>query len=314
MFLSLGQYDKSENRGQTPNTEQLLNRYRCTVMAVRYLTALRSEGTVGSALCEGWLSQAYQNRAFQNYYMPSSSVPVNMDFACSLRLCNDIPDQFLADENVREFVFQRLQTLFLAGQADAGLSAMLNFMDHLPPVVRVHPPAKYFDLRIDIAEQVGRSRLEADKIKSLPLAERAAQLANDPKIGLIDKAIEELQAAMPLAGPDMMTLGDLMLRKGQSGRARGVYAAVELPKSEQWKLGLRLALCDWADGKLHVAAKSLATLGDFCNEPLVRFYQADLLELIGNYKEARAAIEGVTTSDQQIQDLINRLKLRLPRN
>jgi hypothetical protein len=231
-----------------------------------------------------------------------------MDLACALRAYRQLDLSRSSDENNIRFAVQHIRTLMLAGQADAAAAAMSDFMANLPPVERVRPRREYYDLRDAIGQKLQQAQDEALQLQIADPILRAHALTN-PRVGLIDKAIQELTAA-PGRGADLarteLLLGDLLLRKGQVPLARQAYSAAG-GKS----LALRLALCDWADGNYFKAQAALAELARPGGEALVNFYQADLLELIGDYAAARKALEGVKSDDPVLLGLIDRLRLRL---
>lgn len=303
MFLWLGQYDSSEMRGLAPPV-----RYRCTLMSARRLIAAAGENVTPSTVAAAMLAEAFLNRAYQNYYEPSPRTPVNMDLACSLRAYRQMDLTRLSDENVLRSAVQHIRTLMLAGQADASAAAMSEFLSNLPPVERVRPRREYYDLRDAIGQKLQQARDETTQLLIADPILRAHALTS-PRVGLIDKAIQELTAAQA-RGADLarisLMLGDLLLRKGEVALARQAYAA-----AGGESLPLRLALCDWADGNYFKAQAALAELAGPGGEALASFYHADLLELIGDYAGARKALEGAKSDDPVLSGLIDRLRLRL---
>ncbi|MFB3893780.1 MAG: hypothetical protein ACE15C_17340 [Phycisphaerae bacterium] len=309
MFLALGQYGTDDRRGEVSGP-----RYRCSLLAVRHLTAALAEGQTPGYFT-GLLAQAWQNRGYMNYYEPSPVIPVNADLARALKLYSELNLETLTDENT-QYAWESLRTLFLSGHTDTSWAAITKFMANLPPRTRVSPPAKYFELRNAIMEQVRKARALAARMdRNQPLLNRVNMLT-DPKVGLTEQAISEIQSVQPVSrldGNDVMTLGDLYLRKGETATARELYINTRLPPADQWKLDLRDALCDWIDGKLHRAARELDKLAESTNQPLVRFYEADLLEVLGDYKGAKAALEAMRigdVKDPELRNYINRLMLR----
>ncbi|MDY6913621.1 MAG: tetratricopeptide repeat protein [Planctomycetota bacterium] len=86
------------------------------------------------------------------------------------------------------------------------------------------------------------------------------QLSAWPKLRLAEIGIEELRKAEPNDTEARMMLGDLLLRTGRPAEARKTYASLRLAEAKQWKRTLRTALCDWAEGKVFAAIKTLETL------------------------------------------------------
>ena len=76
---------------------------------------------------------------------------------------------------------------------------------------------------------------------------KAGRLLLRPDIGLIDRAVGELEGARELSRAARRKLGDLYLRKGLIAKARATYAKV--PAGDNgWDMAMRRGLCDWADG------------------------------------------------------------------
>lgn len=306
MFLSMGQYDTDEARGSSTPL-----RSRCTLIGGRFLSAALREGLAPESMCKGMVAQAFQNRGFQGYYEPGGAMPVNMDLARALYLYNQIDLTNLADPNIESYAFQRLRTQFLSGQGDASQRAMIEFIRNLPPVKRVNPPVMYQGLRdrVELAVREGRKNARDENVQALPLAQRVERLCS-PQIGLLDQALEELQAS-PREGALQMLLGDLLLRKGKPGPARKAYAACQLPPADAWQLELRRALCDWIEGNYSKADETLAKLVSSTNQPLARFYRANLLEWLGQYEQARQSIAPAQSEAKELSEPINQLKERL---
>ena len=109
-----------------------------------------------------------------------------------------------------------------------------------------------------------------------------------------------------------MTLGDLLLATGQTPAAAEAYGKVVLPAPQQRQTQLRYALCDWVEGRFFDAVGELRRLGvGGDGDPLVRYYAAAMLEQLGQYEQARTAIRGAATTEEQLGKLILRLQARL---
>lgn len=313
MLLYLGQYTQSDLRGKAP-----AGRYRATLLACRYLEAARTEGSYYGDIASGMLAQAFQDRAYQNYYAPGSQTPVNMDLARALRLYGQLNLNDLRDESTRRFAEQHLRTLLLAGQTDSAAAAVTRFMNNLPSGERVHPKVEYFDLRNAIQLQMQKAQDLAQQIETQDPLQRA-RLLTSPQIGLIDLAIAQTQAYMPVpvvadkpsaaaAARDEL-LFNLLLSKGQTDLARTLCGTDRVADASV--RALRDALCDWADGYYDRAASALTDLCKADKSPLLHFYLADLLELTGNYDDARKALDGIQSDDAVLAGLIDRLRTRL---
>lgn len=307
MLLYLGQYNESDIRGQSP-----AGRYKATLLACRYLGAAKKEGSAFEGIDTGMLAQAFQNRAYQNYYSPGPQIPINMDLARALHLYGQMDLDKLTDESTRRFAQQHLRTLLLAGQTDSAAEAVARFMSDLPPGERVNPRAEYFDLRNAIGMQLAKARSMADQVEAKSPLE-VARILTDPKIGLIDQALENAIAYKPgnaaAAGSREDLLFELFLRKGKTGMARALCmpGCLAAPQTR----ALRLALCDWVDGEYERAAAALSELASGDKSPLVHFYLADLMELTGNYEAGRQALYGVSADDAVMAGVIDRLRQRL---
>ena len=108
--------------------------------------------------------------------------------------------------------------------------------------------------------------------------ERARTLA-DETTGMIDWAIEECRTVDDPASA--LLLGDLLLRKGLSDRARAVYRKLTPDEEKRWTVEMRLALCDWVGGRFHEAADALETLIREGDQEPVRYYLAAIKDVLG---------------------------------
>ena len=331
MLLWLGEYDSSEPRGFAPPT-----RYVCTLLSARYLEAAAREDSFLPVITAGMLAQAYQQRAYQNYYAPSAQVPINMDLARTLRIYRQLNLTDLADSNLLRFAEQRLRALVLAGQTDAASGAMSQFLASLPAADRVSPKRDYLRLRDLIQTQLTQALDRAKPLEALNPIDQATALT-DPRIWLIEQAVALVKAPGANLDADTqfrakMLLGDLLLRKGMTEQARSAYLTIP-DGTRDVERSLRLALCEWAEGNLVQASKMLretaatatsmpasvpsttasAPAGEKAASivPLINFYQADLAELMGDYPAARKALDGIKADNLELAGLIDRLRLRL---
>ena len=300
-LFALGQWNEYDKLGHADPT-----RYRCSVMAVRQLTAADAEGVQDSTLVRGMLAQAYQSRAYQAYFAPSADLPVQPSIARSIWLYDQLDLRNMARQSVLQFAIDRLRVLLLASQIEAASSATETLIANLPSKQRVNPPHDLAALRSRIQKGLTLSKARmADAARHADLMQRVDALTS-PDVGLIDTAIGQLRSS-PLNDEGRLRLGDLLLQKGRIVDARSAYADVRLPVDQQWKLRMRLALCDAIEGRLHQAAGQLQSLGD---QPAARFYLAYILEEIGDYAGARKAI--AATGDEQLNGEVGKLRRRLP--
>ena len=283
-------------------------RLQCTLLALRYLTACQAEGIMPPDIARGMLAQAHQQRSLQLKVTPSPVLPVDVHSARALHLYGRMDLTDLADVNARMFAVQHVDALVRASQFGAAERAAADLLKNLPPPQRIDPPRRYLDLRAWIAKRLADSRTRAETQK-LPLPQRI-ELLTSPEVGLIEQAIAELRAA-PAAPDSRLTLGDLLLRRGRTQDARRAYRQLQPAEADRWKVGLRLALCDWVDGRLYEAADALDELGRTTGRPAVRYYHAVLLEQLGRYERARQVLRGERPLDQQLDKLIRRIRERL---
>ncbi len=323
MFLALGQssYDPRE-RGISEPT-----RYRCALLAIRYLTLAHAEGLTRDARDVGALAHAYANRGFQAY-VESPELPVDVSTARAMRIYDQLDLSDLNDECSRDVAFLRIGTLLLNSQFDTANKAIDDFLKGLPARLQIQPPQMYLGqrdiIRITLGKTESDARDEFEKSSKTPrdriaiyarpsncLYAKARPENSSPSIGLYDKALAELQALPQRDAAMQMLLGDLLLRGGKTAEAREAYASVKLPEADGWKLELRRILCDWVDGKLFDASAALAALAGKTNQPAVRFYQATLLEEIGDYAAARTAVAKATSDDEKMTKALETLRARL---
>ena len=137
--------------------------------------------------------------------------------------------------------------------------------------------------------KLGLARLD---LKGLSPADAAQRLS---AIGMPAKAMEVLRLTASTRLRDVV-LGDLSLRLGRPDKARASYAAARWmndagsPGESDAAIDLRLALCDWVQGDLEGALAKLRPPGQGTCELGRAYYAASLLELMGQYEQARDSI------------------------
>jgi len=302
-----------------------LGRYN---LAVRYLTAADRLGLQEPIHTAGMLAWAHQSLAEYQPIEPEfelCDLPVDPNLARALALYERMDLSDMSDLAVRSYALNRLHALFTAGHIDAGSKAMKRYLESLPIPTRWHPGAEVIRLADAIKVRYGQSLATRDssRLPGLDPAEHAYLLLDQPidsehKTGLIDAAIEVLASAPKLPPRSRMLLGDLYLRKGQTGLARRQYeAAAEMKMDQDWALQMRRGLCCWAAGDLGGAVAGLrqaARSNPKAPEPAV--YLALLQEQLGDYAavgEALRRYDGPTTqpTDNQAVQLLVRIGARL---
>ncbi len=273
-------------------------RARRTVLAARYLRGALEAGLTARDVAAGMLAQAHQQRAVQDDATVCPAVPVDFHSARALALYRSLDLSDLADENARGFAEQRVDALLRARRLDAATEAARRLLaggpaEKLPTYRRMHEA---------LADRLARSRRAAEALSvEAPLA-RAAALAG-AGIGLADTAIAELRAASPTPA-NRRLLGDMLLNAGDVPAALDAYRQ----GAGAGGLALRRALCDAVAGR-HFAA--LAALDACERTPTVSYYRGLLLELLGRYDEALAAVGPLAPEDENLAALVSRLRGRL---
>ena len=324
IMLWLGACDSA-----TPSTLGPSLDYRCALLAARYLDASCREGSSPQELTRALTARAYQQRASLDYYASSAQMPANMDLARSLRLRSQI-DMMHVDGS-RPLCFAEQYRRAPAARTDAAAEALAKLIDCLPTEDCTTLTGEYVEPTEQVRQRLEQSQKRAMGLEYLPALERA-QARSDPQVGLTNRAIKALPAPTTNANTDepfkaKMLLGDLLLRKGLTEQARSAYQSIP-GGTRDIERSLRLALCDWADGELVQASQELGLVGERAVAadkrrsaqphdegvnllPLIRFYQGDLFELMGDYGAARKALEGTQADDPELASLIDRLRLRL---
>jgi len=299
MFLWLGwQEPRRPRRAPDPLRD------RCTLLAIRYLTAARAEGLADAATVTGLLAVAHQQRALQERAIRSAAVPLDFHSARALYLYRRLDLSDLDDYDTRQFAAQHVAALVRAGQFDAAERAARTLVRKLPRGLPAEEQAGYEALCRWVASAVGASRRRAGELK-LPPLERARALAG-PDVCLPEQAIAELRAAPPT--PDArLLLGDLLLNRGSVEGARRVYQSLQAPRGRGGALRLRRLLCDLVSGRFFEDGPA-APPG-----PAEAYYQALRLELVGRYEAALRVLREARPEDEQLAGLVGRLRSRLAR-
>jgi len=307
ILLSMGRLDAGKRDGRIDPM-----RRRFVLLAIRYLSAARTEGIVPGQIAIGALAQAYQQWAMYCPAATATALPVDISSARALYLYEQLDLTDLDDSNMQMFALQRIVAMVADRQIDAADKVVSDFLDRLPASQRVNPPRNYLELQDTIAGRLDTSRLYLSAAKPEDLTPlKRAKLLSGPQLGMIDAAIDELRATHPRSGAADLMLGDLLLRRGQVAAARQVYAGTGMGESQHWQLDLREALCLWAEGNVSPAAEKLARLAKACGRPLVAYYRASLLEQLGLYSEARSALAAARSDDERLQKLIEEIRVRL---
>jgi hypothetical protein len=258
---------------------------KCVLLANRYLTAAAQRSPEWAAGLAP-LAQAYGQRAWQQFIEPSETLPIDIDSACSLSLYQQIaPRQLSGPKVAAQHYMDCLLHSNMRDEALAPGGALLQRGDGwqgdwMPSMRGLDPRALAGSL--ELARNKG--------VLQLPLLQRARTLVRD--YGLINEAISQLESpGDDWGGQCHMLLGDLLLRKGLPSKARQAYTQVTLAEDQAWQLSLRLALCDWVEGKLWKAADDLKALSTKCDQVSVKFYRLHLAELLGDVATVKAYAE-----------------------
>jgi hypothetical protein len=293
LLLNLGKQPFSVDPNSADHVRQ-----RCIVLAIRHFHAALAEELGNSNQALALLAQAYAQRAWQQYCDPSPILPIDIDSACALRRFPQIRLSYFDTATQKRLWYfdEATRTHYCQQWVDAMVHA--GMLDHTQAVTKelfslagVNPTDNY-----GAKLQRLRDLAAKQKVYQMPLLERASKLAT--RFGLIDEAIAQLKATKDKDPKLQLLLGDLLLRQGvmetvpvvRNGKpdretrlaARSAYSHVELPADQAWQLSLRLALCDWVDGKFWPAADALKDLAEKTDQPVVKFYRLHLAEELGD--------------------------------
>jgi tetratricopeptide (TPR) repeat protein len=250
--------------------------------------------------------------------VPSPAVPIDIASARALYLLDAFSNIQFKDEATQKYAAQQVKAMCEASQTDRALTAVERFMENLPPRQRVNRPPMYLQWQTRLSNALRNAREDAQvrQLDARSPVDRAWALTSlGPYLGLMDQATAALEQARPDPQITRM-LGDLYLRQGRPDEARAQYGKL-LPTGGKsspagdWQVPMRLALCDWAQGRLFVALDQLKQLSQTAREPLVAYYCAMLLEEIGQPADAKAAIADAKSDDPQLARLIGLLRDRL---
>lgn len=279
MFLALGRCDW-DARVSAPSRLQK----QCLLLSLRYLNSAVRENLAPAAVTVGGLAMACQQRSFQSPELPEDA-PLDVNSARALYLFDRLNLSRIDEQNAQQLAMERVRAFLQARQIDAADAAMRDLMENiLPPRLRVNPPEQDTNLRRAIDETLTKSKvLKAQrKISQMPLLAQARALTA-PDVGLIEPAIETLKTAAITDRETQLFRADLLLKRGQPEQAREILN--KLPpgdKDDNRIVSLRLALCDWVEGKLFEARDSLGKLGS--KNPVVKYYLDELNMQIGDKK------------------------------
>jgi hypothetical protein len=305
MLLSLGQRGTGYREGRSDLQP------RCVLLGIRYLTAAEMGEIIPRSTGRGTLAQGYQQRALQCDVVPGKSIPADMNSVRALYLYRNMDLGDLSDARTMMFAQQQILAMQQGRQIDEAAHTARGLLARLGPQQQISPPRDYLELRDVLVKALEASRLRADRIDpDTPLLEQVDRLAG-PRIALIMSAIGKIQSAPERNSETELRLGDLMLRRGIVSEARKSYAVAGKKGAAPWKLELRETLCLWGEGNLSAADEALRALSATRDAPIIRYYHAVLLELLGRYRDAHTAITAVRSDDTQVQVLLDRIGARL---
>ena len=288
-------------------------------LAIRYLNAAERLGLQEPLSRMGLLAEAHRRASLFRPIEPEQDLPVDPNLCRALALLRKVDLRDLRDRRARKYALVRVSVLKDARQIDAAAEAMGQYLDDLPIPDRWRPGTDDLAVRdsIQMAYLLATTTAAQFDLAGMTPAMRAKLLLRED-VGLIDRAIAELESAGELPPRGRLGLGDLYLRKGQTAKARRSYASVG--GKDQWAVRMRLGLCDWADGDFPAATERLreaTRLGPPAPEPLL--YVALLGELLAYFSSAPDALAGYrppadqaqrTQADRLVAQVIARFKLR----
>ena len=307
-FMNLGYRDVQKMR-----MEPEPQRFRLMLMALRYSQATLAEGLISDKIATGTLARTYQQLSRYRNVFACQAAPIDINIARALHLYQLLNPT--SDPEMGLYAVAQVTMMLRACHLEAANDVAKAFLDNLPPLQRVRPPRSYLGLvnTTDIKLATARAHLfEIEpEMKGMNPVERARKLSS-PDIGLIGQAIRELKGIWQPNAEINFMLGDLTLRCGRPEEARQYYnSAAASDKKLALTIELRLALCDFVEGRLFAAADKLGELVKRDDSPVVRFYLASLLEILGRYDEARAAIANAESDDEQFQKIIEQIRAHL---
>jgi hypothetical protein len=250
---------------------------RCTLLAVRYLTAAAGEPRISRATRTGMQAWAWRQFAQQTPATPTPGRPIDLHSARSLHLYEQLDLRDLSDSDTREFAMQRFYALLHDRQLDAALQAMQDLLAALTPEGQAALPTEF----LAQAHAVGTRAMamRAPGVAYPPQMPHRARTLADETTGMIDWAIEECRTVDDPAST--LLLGDLLLRKGLPDQARDIYRKLTPSEERRWTVEMRLALCNWVGGKFHEAVDAMEPLIRKGNREPARYYLAVMREVLG---------------------------------
>ena len=288
-------------------------------LAIRYLNVAERLGLQEPLSRVGLLAEAHRRVSVFRPIEPEQDLPVDPNLCRALALLRKVNLRDLRDRRARKYALVRVSVLKDARQIDAAAKAMGQYLDDLPIPDRWWPGTDDLAVRdsIQMAYLLATTTAAQFDLTAMTPAMRAELLLRED-VGLIDRAIAELESAGELPPRGRLDLGDLYLRKGQIAKARRAYASAG--GKDQWAVRMRQGLCDWADGDFAAATERLreaTRLRPAAPEPLL--YLALLGEQLGDVRSTAEALAGYrppadqtqrTQADRLVAQIIARFKLR----
>lgn len=283
LMLGLGHPEEK----MPPASAGPLQRY-ASLLALRYLWAADTEGLLQRDLLRGMLALGLQQWSFGTAQVPSPGLPIDIDLARALCLYRRTNLRGLPDDQKWAVGMMHVRALLQGGHLDSAVEAADAFTQVLSPGEQMNPPEEYRQMRSTLRQHQEEAlfRLEEVKREGLSPLQRARRLSS-PQMGLSLQAVRELQGTAALDAEARLVLGDLLLRLGRTAEAREQYRAAK--GADAATIDLRLALCDWAEGKAAQAEEALSR-PDIQQTTAGRMYRAMLLEQMGKYEEALSAL------------------------
>ncbi len=344
IFTALGTVAPKSEAGKWSLTQQ-----QCQLLAIRYRTGAMTEALDGADEAAAQLAVCLAIWAEQNLENPEPDplrpavedvTPVDLDFARANYLLTHLdwdhaampakPGQFTP---AMGWVTMQLSLLVKARQYDAAARAHAEHVKRMPTWLRSNPPPQFVQKEQLVKESLANAEAAAkgDDVKALANSPvKKARLLAGPK-GLIDRGIAELQKVSPSTPGVNLTLGDLLLRKGQPENAREKYRQAAADAATRPRAELGLALCDWVEGKYYPARDVLAKLAGIApaaarvpaatsspatvdaDRALAIFYLAQMQEQLGLYEELSATLAALEkTRNAELIQKLQPLRLRHP--
>jgi len=250
---------------------------RCTLLATRYLTAAAGEPRIARGTSTGMQAWAWRQLAQQTPATPTPDRPVDIHSARALHLYGQLDLSDLSAPETREFAMQRFYAMLHDRQLDAAWEAMQDLLARLSAEDEAALPKAFLAQGLAVAERA--TAMRAPGVAYPPRMPHRARVLADETTGMIDWAIEECRTVDDAASA--LLLGDLLLRKGLSDRARTVFRKLAPSEEQRWTVEMRLAMCDWVGGKFHDAVDTLEALRREGGREPVEHYLATMRDVLG---------------------------------